>query len=368
MASGTYQTSYRADARLIQTNWLRAWVLVFALFVIYLPFVLKQKSLFGIGLTPQMLLGMSVSRVDFALIAIVGAIGLNLLTGYTGLISIGNAAFYAIGAIGASVAGNQLHLPFPLAVLTGGLAGAAVGVVVGLPSLRVRGLYLLLTTMGLHFITLYVFLRYQHRVFGAASGGVPFPDAWVGPWHLKNDIDWYFTLVVVVAVVLLAAKNIVRTRAGRALVAVRDQDIAAGAVGINVGRTKVQAFVLSSFIVSSAGAIFAYYLGSAGPETFSLGFAIQFIAMVIIGGLGTLLGAVLGALLWTLLPQVLNVVTQSLDPATPIAGPILAQHQPEVADLLLGVIIIVMLIWKPDGLAGIWISIRRYFRQWPFTT
>ena len=368
MASGTYTTTYRADLKLVRTNWLRGWIVVLVAFLAYLPFVLKQKSLFGIDLTPDQLLGMSVSRVDFALIAVIGAVGLNFLTGYTGLISIGNAAFFAIGALAASVVGNQLHLPFPLAVAAGGLAGAGVGVVVGLPALRVRGLYLLLTTMGLHFIAVYCFLRYQQTFFGSASGGVGYPDASVGPWRLRTDIDWYFLLLGVVVLFLVATKNILRTREGRAMMAVRDQDIAAGAVGVNVGLLKVKAFAASSFIVSVAGALFAYYLTNVGADTFSMLFAIEYAAMIIIGGLGSLLGSVLGALLWTLLPNLLNALTTGVDPATPMVGPLLAKNQPEVADILLGLVIIAMLIFKPEGLAGIVASLRRYFRQWPFTT
>lgn len=368
MASGDFRTSYRADIKLVRTNWARVWILLFAAFVVYLPTVLQQRSILGLELSSAQLLGMNLSRIDFALIAIMGAVGLQLLTGYTGLISLGNAAFFAVGAFAAGVAANQLHLPFPVAVLGAGLFGALVGAVVGLPSLRVRGLYLLLTTMALQFIAAYGFLRYQQTYYGAATGGVGYPEAYVGPLRIGDDRAWYFLLLTLTVLSLVGVKNILRTRMGRALLAVRDQDIAAGAVGVNVGATKIKAFATSSFIVSVAGALFAYYLSNVSQDTFSLELAIQYVAMVIIGGMGSLLGCVLGALLWQLLPQVIYQVTRGVDPGTPMVGTLVNQDRAQVVDVLLGLVIIAMLILKPEGLAGIWASIRRYFRQWPFTT
>lgn len=368
VTAGDFRTSYREDLKLVRTNWVRGWIVVLLLSLSSLPKLLIDRSLFGVDIPSGLFLGMSLSRVNFALIAIIGAVGLQLLTGYAGLISLGNAALFAVGAVGAAVTANQLHLPFPVAVLAASCFGAGVGAVVGLPSLRVRGLYLLLTTMALQFISAYCFLRYQQQFYGAATGGIGFPDAYLGPFKLADDRAWYFVLLPITMFTLICAKNLLRMRMGRALVAIRDHDVAAASVGINVGATKLKGFAMSSFVVSMAGAFFAFYLSNVSPDTFSLELAIQYVAMIIIGGMGTLLGSVLGALVWQLLPQVIYEFTRAVDPHAPVIGPLVSQQRAQVVDLLLGVIIIVMLIVKPDGLAGMWAGVRRYFQSWPFAT
>ena len=361
MAGGDYRTSYRDDMKLVHSNWLRAWIVVFGAFLIYLPSVLQQHSFLGLEVTSAELLGMNLSRVDFALIAILGAVGLQLLTGYTGLISLGNAAFFAVGAFAAAVLANQFRLPFPIAVAGAGVFGALVGAAVGLPSLRVRGLYLLLATMALQFIAAYGFLRYQQQFYGAASGGVGFPDAYIGPWKLADDRAWYFLLMPLTVLCLVMTKNLLRTRIGRALVAVRDQDIAAGAVGINVGATKIKAFAASSFIVSVAGALFAFYLSNVSQDTFSLELAIQYVAMVIIGGMGSLLGAILGTVFVVLFPYVIDAVTALLGIAGRLASVIFAVNY-----AAFGLVMILFLAFEPQGLVGLWRRMQSWFLLWPF--
>lgn len=365
MASGQFVTTYRAQHKLVRTNFMRFWWLVLAVALVYLPFVFQNRSIFGIQLTNTQLLGMSLTQINFAIIAVLGAIGLNLLIGYAGQISLGNAAFFAIGAIGAAVTGVQWGWPFPLVLLSAGLLGAVCGTIVGLPSLRLRGLYLLMATLGLHFIANYAFLRYQNAFFGPS--GVTFARPDVFGFRLDTDLRWYFTLVVIVTLAMLGTKNLLRTREGRAFVSVRDHDIAAGSTGINVAATKLRAFAYSSFLVSMAGALYVYYLTNAQQEIFSLILAIQFIAMIIIGGLGSMPGAVLGALLWQLLPQVIRTFSDQLASIPGIGEP-LAENSAQFNNIILGVVIMLVLILKPDGLNGIWQSIQRAFKQWPFTT
>ena len=366
MIGGNFRTSYRQEMRLVQTRAMLIWVVLLAAALCYLPFVLWNRSAFGIELSNHQLLNMGLSQVNSSLIAIIGAVGLNLLTGYTGLISLGNAGFFALGGIVAAAVGVQAGGPFLLAVIAAGAAGAIVGALVGLPSLRVRGFYLLLATMALHFIMVYLFLRYSLEEFGPA--GVIFAPPSVLGWDLNTDIRWYFFLLAVCAVCLLLTKNILRTREGRAFVAVRDNDIAAGSVGINVSIAKVRAFATSSFMIAAAGAIYVWYLGNATADLFSLALAIQFIAMIIIGGMGSLLGAVLGAIVWQLLPQVILTFTEMSADISPGVNSAVTDWRSQITNIAFGAIIFAVLVFEPGGLAGLWGKAKRMFVRWPYTT
>lgn len=350
-------TSYRQQLRVLPRRvptWL--WLVAAVGALIYLPTWVQDVAPLGIGL----------GDLDFALVWVMGSVALNLLVGYGGQLSMGHSAFLAIGAFGGGVLGVQAGLPFWLTVLGAGIMGAVCGVVVGLPSLRVRGLYLLLSTLALHFIVLYLFLRYQLDNFGAA--GVPFDYPSLLGVTFDSDEKWYFLLLVCAAATILIVRNLLRTREGRALVAVRDSDIAAGAAGVNVSAIKLKAFAFSSFIVSFAGALYAYYLTNASVETYSLELVIGFYAMVIIGGMGSLLGSVLGALLWSFLPPVINTMSDQVDPTTPVLGNLLVENVDQFNVLIFGVVIILILIFKPSGLNGMWQSIRRSVRRWPYTS
>jgi branched-chain amino acid transport system permease protein len=171
-----------------------------------------------------------------------------------------------------------------------------------------------------------------------------------------------------VVVTLLLSKNLLRTREGRAFVAIRDHDIAAGSLGVNVAATKLKAFAYSSFIVSVAGALYAYNLGTATREIYTLDFVIEFYAMIIIGGMASLLGAVLGALLWQLLPGILDTISVETGGSTPVIGDLVEKYQAQTVSLVLGTLIILILIFKPEGLTGIWQAVKRAFVRWPYTT
>jgi branched-chain amino acid transport system permease protein len=366
MASGRFYTSYRSDQRLIKTGWMRFWLVVLVAALVYLPFVLTRREVFGIPVSYTQLLGMSLVQVNFALIAIIGAVALNLLTGYTGLISIGTAGFFAVGAFAGGLFGVQWGWPFPLVLLLAGVLGALVGTVVGLPSLRVRGLYLLLATLGFHFIMAYLFLRYQVKYFGPF--GISYDDPDLFGWLVDTDMRWYFFLIVLTVATIVVTKNVLRTREGRAFVAIRDRDVAASSAGVNLAKTKLKAFAFSSFLMSMAGVLYVYYLSNASAEIFTLGLAIDFVAMIIIGGMGSITGAVFGALLWQLLPQVISTIQFELGPDAPVVGDFLQRNSAPLQDVILGLIIILILVFKPDGLNGIWVSTKRFFQRWPYTT
>jgi branched-chain amino acid transport system permease protein len=333
--------------------------------VIYLPTVFADRSFFGHHLSYTDTLGIGISHVNFALIGVMGAVALNLLVGYTGLISMGHSGFLAIGALGSGMLGVELGLPFLLTALVVGLAGAAIGVVAGLPSARVSGLYLLLSTLAMNAIIVYGFLRYQLAHVGSA--GFIYPIASVGGLRFDNDRSWYYLLLVCAVVTVVGVRSALSSREGRTFVAVRDHEIAATSVGINVSLAKLKVFALSSFIVSFAGVLYAYYVASASADTYNLGLVIGYYAMIIVGGMGSLAGSVLGAAVWSFFPPFLTMLSQHVSPTAPVVGSLLANQRGNVDTILFGVLIIVLLILRPDGLIGIWRSFRASLARWPYS-
>jgi branched-chain amino acid transport system permease protein len=364
---GSYSTSYRQEMRLIRTKAMAIWFVIMSATLIYLPWVMSQHQIFGMHLTRHETLNMNMTQINFTLLYVVGALGLNLLTGYTGLISIGNAAFYAIGAmVAASVGIKWMHLPFIVVVLTAGLAGAIVGALVGLPALRIRGIYLLLGTLALHFIMLYFFLKFQADYFGIV--GVIFNYPSVFGWRLNSDMDWYFFLLTFAAIALLLVKNILRTRHGRAFIAVRDHPIAASAAGINVSQVRVLSFSISSFIICASGATYVWYLGAATQDNFQLSLAIAFIAMIVIGGEGSLVGTVLGAILWQLFPNALVAFAEMSGSVSPGVANYVHTWQTQITKIVFGGLILLVLMFAPTGLTGLWHKVKQAFVRWPYTT
>src|SRR3954453_8670875 len=293
-------TGYKHQMRLFRTRGRVVWTLIGLAALLYLPSVLINRSLFGYGLSDTQLLGIGLSQINFTLLAIVAATALNVLVGYTGLLSPGHAAFFPMGAIVASVLDVQHTTPFPVVLLAAGVVGALGGAFVGVPSLRVRGLYLLLSTFALHFIALYVFREYQTRNFGFS--GIAYESPSLFGFNLDSDEHWYFLLLIAAGLTLLTCRNLLTVRGGRSLVAVRDHDVAAASLGIPVGTQRIKAFAISSFITSACGALYVYYLGNTTADAYTLEFVINYFAIIIIGGMGSLLGSGLGRIRWTVLP------------------------------------------------------------------
>lgn len=362
-----FNSTYRRDNRLFQTNARWVWIGLLVLFTLYIPHILTNSDFLGMTLSTNQTLGLGLNEMNVALISIIAAVSLNVLTGYTGLISVGNAGFFALGAGMGAFFNVQHHQPFLLVLLYSAIAGAIVGMIVGVPSLRVRGLYLLLATLAFQQIATYLFLKYQKANFGEIGATFTSPTV-IGSWALNTDTRWYYFLLGAAALTIIGAVNLLRTRQGRALVAVRDQDIAAAAAGINVAAVKLKVFSLTSAVITVAGALYTWYLGVAESDIFSIGFAITFVAMIIIGGLGSVNGAVLGALLYTLLPQIIKTISSNIGPGAPLVGNLLANNAPQVDDILLGLIIILVVVFKPEGLNGLWLSVKRFFVRWPYTS
>jgi branched-chain amino acid transport system permease protein len=368
MSSISAATSYRKQSRLVRTNAMRIWVVVMVAAILYLPWVVDQKSFLGMHLTKHELLNMDMTQFNTTLILLVGALGLNLVTGYTGMISIGNAGFFALGAIVASATGQKWwHLPFPMVILLCGISGAFVGALVGLPALRIKGIYLLLSTLGFHYLMNFLFLKYQVKWFG--YGAVDFlRPASIHGWGLNTEIRWYYVLLGFAAICFLLTKNLLRTRQGRAFVAVRDHEIAASAAGVNVARTRIVSFAVSSAMITAAGGLYAWYLGSMSADTFTLLFAIGFIAMIVIGGEGSLIGTVLGTLVWQLVPKAISAGAEMSAGVSPSAQTWLLQWQTQLTLFIFGFLVLLVMVFQPTGLAGIWVRIKTAFVRWPYTT
>ena len=336
--------------------WRWLWVLVAIALLCWLPVLLTERSVFGIRLSNMQLLNLGLTQVNLMLIAMLGALSLNYLTGCAGLISIGHGAFYAVGAMTAAVTGSQWGWPFPLVLVAAGLAGAAAGLLAGLPSLRVRGLYFVLSTFALHYIVVFAFLEYQFRFFDVV--GVPYKEASLGPVALATPMRWYFFLLPLVALVYAGLRSSLRSREGRAMMAMRDHELATTAVGVDVRILRLKAFAFSSAIAAVAGALYAYYLTNVTSEAFNINFAIQFIAMIIIGGMGSLAGSLVGAAVWLLLPSIITGFASQAGDSTGLMRSLLVDHKAQLVQVVFGMMVILLLIYAPGGIAGIGKQIR----------
>jgi branched-chain amino acid transport system permease protein len=355
-------------AALVQRLPLRrlvAWAIVLALLLTWVPSIFGDRLFFGSAVSNTATLGIGLAHINFALIAILGALALNILVGYTGLISVAHAAMLAIGAFGAGLHAEQAGLPFWLTVLAVGLIGAAIGVIAGLPSARVDGIYLLLSTLALNAIVIFVCLKYQLAAFGTV--GVLYPIPTLFGWEIADDRAWYFVLLACVAAALWLCHNMLRSREGRTFIALRDHDAAAAASGVPVARAKLKAFGFSSFIVAVAGALNAYYVTNASADFFNFHLALGYFVMIVVGGMGSLLGSVLGALLWSCVPAMLATLSEQVDPSTPVVGSILDRHRDDATLVIFGVLVILVLILRPVGLAGMWRSTVASVRRWPYS-
>ncbi len=325
--------------------------------------------------TPLVIDDFWLSVLNFTAIAGIAAIGLNLLTGFTGQVSLGHAFFLGLGAYTAGYLGGDLRLPVLVWLPAAGLVGALVGLLVGPFALRLRGLYLAIVTLGLVFVGEHLFLNLRQITGGPQGrvipspvvGGLNFADlqASLG-LPLTREQSFFLFVVPLLALAALAAKNVARSRPGRAFQAIRDRELAAGVIGVDVARYKVAAFALSSFYAAAAGALYGSYLRHITPSQFDLVGSIQYVAMIIVGGIGTVYGSIAGAFFLVLVPR----VVESLSPAIPFVSHSAAGAGVTVFvlnQLLFGFLIVLFLVFEPFGLAGVWARVRTYVRTWPFS-
>lgn len=307
--------------------------------LVLLPPVVGDYWLKGI-MIPTLILGLS-------------ALGLNMVTGYAGLISLGQSAFMAVGAFCGVIAYGRYGIPIAGAMLIAGSSAAVVGLIVGTPSLRIKGLYLLVATLAAQFVIVWTIQRVPW--FGAASFvTLNTPPVYVGGWKVDTAIEQYYFTLAIVALLTLLAWNIVRSRIGRAWMAIRHQDVAASVMGISLLRYKLMAFIVSAFYAGIAGALIVFcWVGAANIQEYELELSIQILGMIIIGGLGSILGSYLGAAFVSLLPIAISIATHQfygLVGGDIISAAVLANAE----HIIFGALIVFFLIVEPLGLARLW--------------
>ncbi len=346
MRIGSAKQSYAADAALFDSVAQQRWALTGGGLLLLFPFIANEYWLYLACLVA---------------INIASTMGLNILTGYTGLVSLGQAAFMGLGAYTVAILQLRYGTPMLLNLLGGGLVAMLAGVLVGLPSLRVKGLYLAIATIAAGVIAHFVFSHFSQLTGGTA--GLSVPPATIFGQQLDTSFKLYWVIVPITGLLLLGAANLFRTRIGRAFIAIRDRDISAEVLGIPLLRYKLLSFAISSFYAGVAGGLFAYFFRAVTPESFPLLMSIFFLAAVIVGGMGTVLGSVLGAVFMTLVPELLKLVVSAL----PLSGNATLILSP-VRTIVFGALIVLFLIFEPLGLAEMWRRTRRTFHLWPFRT
>jgi branched-chain amino acid transport system permease protein len=344
-ATGIYHRTYRADLALRHTRaeWVRLALLSAGL--VALPFVIA----------PQWL-----TVVNQIGIAAIGAIGLNILVGFTGQISLGQGGFLAVGAYTSGILVARAGWPFPLAMLAAVLITAAVGALFGLPALRLKGLYLAIATLASQQIILWVVTHWDAVTGGVDALVVP-PAALFGV-QLAGDFPFYWVILFFAVLATICATNLFRTRVGRAFMAIRDQDIAAEVIGVDPVRYKVLAFAISSGFVGLAGALTAHYTLIVTWERFTIDVSILYLAMIIVGGLGSVSGSIYGAAFMVAIPVYIQELSRSFSGALTF----ISRELPAIQQAVFGVTIILFLVFEPEGIARIWRRIKDYFRLWPF--
>ena len=351
--NGQFKTSYRADQQIFPILQDRIFVLGVLAFAFVAVPLLASDYLFRAILIPFLIFSLA-------------AVGVNILVGYCGQISLGSAAFMAVGAYGAYNFFVRIPgMPLIPALILGGLCATAFGILFGLPSLRVRGLYLAVATLAAQFFADWMFLRIKWFTLDTPSGSVAVSNLQVFGLPLESALSKYWFCLGVLVVIALLAKNLVRGAIGREWMAIRDMDVAAAVIGIRPMYAKLSAFAVSSFIIGVAGALWAFvYLGAWEPSAFSVDYSFRLLFMVIIGGLGSIMGSFFGAAFIVILPIALN---QFLPLLAGLFGIDISTAGIAHAELMIfGGLIVWFLIVEPHGLAKLWSTAKQKLRLWPF--
>ncbi|GAB4367533.1 MAG: branched-chain amino acid ABC transporter permease [Deltaproteobacteria bacterium] len=343
---GDFRTTYRKDMEIFQTPFIKVCMALFLVFLLLLPQLLKGEYLW---------------IVLQILIASIGAVGLNILTGYTGQISLGQGAFLGVGAYTSAYVTAKMGLSFWVGVPAAGFVTALAGMVFGIPSLRLKGLYLAIATLASQFILEWIFVRWEPVTGGSYGITIPRPE--IAGFTFSSDRSYYYIVLVIAVVMILFATNLVRTRTGRAFMAVRDHYISAEIMGINLFKYRLLSFGVSSFYAGVAGALFGHSLKYVTAEQFHIGVSIVYLAMIIIGGLGSIIGSIFGAVFMILLPKLLAAATEMVAADFPTVARLAISFEQGI----FGLIIILFLIFEPDGLAHRWKLIKSYWKLYPFS-
>ena len=324
------RTDYLQEIRLFRSMAAKCWFALLLVVLLVIPAVVESYLVYLLAL---------------AAVHIIIAIGLNLLIGYTGQISLGHAGFMAIGAYASSLLMLKLRFPFSLAFPVAGLIAGFFGFLLGFPALRLTGPYLAIATLGFGIAVAQVLVKWDSLSGG--SIGIHPPKPSFGPFILSGETHLYYLAIVMMLLMTIGAANLMRSKIGRAFIAIRDSDIAATAMGVNLTLYKTLAFAVSAFYAGIGGSLFAHLVGFISPESFNLLVSIQFLSMIVIGGLASILGSILGAILLTALPYFLSGI----------------KNLPMV---IYGACLILVVMFEPHGLRGRWGKIRLYWQLWPF--
>lgn len=296
-----------------------------------------------------------LAQLTFILIYSIAGLGLMLLAGFTGLFSLGHAAFLGVGAYTQAVMTNA-GVPFPVALACAAGLSAAVGLIVGLPAMRVKGIYLAIATLSFGFIVEEVFARWETVTGGNAGIHIKAPEMF--GWKLGSGEALYFLCLVIAVLSTLAILNLLRSSTGRAFVAIRDSEISAQSMGIHLARYKTLSFTLSAALAGIAGALYAHKMQFISPDQFSIMQSIELLLMIVVGGLGSVHGAFLGAIFLVSIPQVIALVKDHL--------PAVVGQAPGLHGLVYGLVLIGFVLFEPLGLYGRWLKIRTYLQTFPF--
>jgi branched-chain amino acid transport system permease protein len=370
---GDYHWNYAQDQGWWQTRFLRVkMLLLLAITFIGLPLILSEY-----WISVAIMVGYTA----------MGALGVQLLIGYTGLITLGHTAFLAVGAYASTLLVLQFPWPqiildwglaYPISIVAAGIIAGIWSVLFGLPCAKVKGFYLILTTMAAHFITLdLVITQYVSRIGGRGHAfSLPPGTIKIGPWVIDSDIKVYYVMAVLLVLMVIILANLLRSRVGRAWVAIRDNDIAAEALGINIVWYKLLAFFTAGFMAGIAGAFWVSNTAALSPEHFPWGWSLWLVGVILIGGVGSIHGAIFGSLFMVVVMELLQIGVIAL-PDIEVAVRIfeffgsnpmqLALNLAYIKDAVFGLAICGFLIYEPNGLAYRWWQIKNYFNLWPFS-
>ena len=344
---GTFNETYAKDMAIVRTR-LQWWLLI--------------ALLIGILTLPLYASGYIVSTTIATSIVLIAVLGLAIITGYCGQFSLGQAGFLAVGAYTSAILVSRYEVPFLLALLGAGLFTALIGLIFAVPSLRIKGFYLCMVTIGAHFIIVWTIIHLP-KLTGGADGMVA-PWANIGAFTFDSDTKYFYFVIPITILLTFMAKNIGRTRVGRAFVAIRDNDLAAEVMGINLFRYKLLAFFIGCFFAGIAGSLLAHWTRFVSTENFTFTNSILYVGMIIIGGLSTTLGPILG----TIFIRMLDVIVSHISPALQsVFPPSAGAFTTGIAPLLFGLVIILFLIFEPRGLAHRWQLFKSAYRLWPFS-
>jgi branched-chain amino acid transport system permease protein len=344
LPSGTFSGSYGQDMAIVRTRAQWAMLFAFLIFLFSCPLFFSDRIL-----TIMTIIGITIISVH----------GLNILTGYCEQISLGHVAFMAVGAYTSGVLCAKLGWPFWLALPCAALAAGFVGIIFGLPSLRVKGFYLIVATVAAYFIIMWVILQLRDVTGGADGMAVPRPE--IGGFVLKSKSSWFYLVMIIACLATFLAQNLVRTRAGRAFIAIRDNELAAEVMGVNLWAYKLLAFFVGCVFAGVAGSLLVHYFAFASPTQFPFMDSVWYLGMLIVGGMGSMPGAIFGAVSLRLLDELVTIVGPILSAA------VAPQAAASLALIMRGLVIIIFLIFEPRGLAHRWEMVKAYYRLWPFS-